>query len=388
MNNIKKIENNFYKIARVSMFAYWFPGIALLVMLYRCVGTRIFDNFFVLLLTLILCVLLSMCWLSLSFFLFSLARNLTWYYYGYKKCFWLCFPFVYSRQNGIHLLSNTLTYNSLLFDGIPEDFVVEQVEKYEAERNHMCAVCERNAMIVYSVLNVILAGIVVIDYSWILVLLAIWVQTIIMYIMDAPEYKGVYTKYMDYKSDDAIFYLAKAAAYQGMLEGNLRTELLVQAERSEAYTRFEFYLYKSLRVQCTYMALSGGVDKELFEYLENKDIISNVNVIVNATGQERLECLKVLADSAVLNDNQEQKDILYRNFVKLDMEFVQNTGETLFDIWRKMLRDETVDREINHKFDQTKQILSNSDIYNRKIYKEYDKTWKQLKKCLEKKNGK
>ena len=38
----------------------------------------------------------------------------------------------------------------------------------------------------------------------------------------------------------------------------------------------------------------------------------------------------------------------------------------------------------NHKYDQTKQILSDTDIYNRKIYREYNEAWQQLYRSLEK----
>lgn len=369
-------------MSKLNKYIYWLPGIALLIMAGKMWGDSLFEYFPIMLSICVLCVVINICWLCVSSFVFSLIRNITWRHYGYRKLFYLFFPFVYSKENGFHLLSTTLTYNSLLFDGIPEDFIMDQVDEYKAERNRICAVCERNAIIVYIIFNMILIGLLFIDYSWILVISTIWLQSFSLCIVDINEYKGIYTKYKDYQSNNAVFYLAKSAAYQGKLAGNLRKELFLQVETNEEYARFEFYLFKSLKVQCVHMAVRDGVDNELFHYIENKSVIHDVNIIMNATGQERLECLKILADSAVLNDNHEQKQILYQDFIKMDTNFVQNIGRTLFGIWEKMLRDEIVEEEINHKFDQTKQILSDIDIYNRKIYREYDNAWTQLNERL------
>ena len=88
-------------------------------------------------------------------------------------------------------------------------------------------------------------------------------------------------------------------------------------------------------------------------------------------------------DSAVLNKNQQQKQWLHQKFSKLDYEFVQNTGGGLLDIWRNMLVGQIPEGETNHKYDQSKQILSDTDIYNRKIYREYNEAWQQLYRCLQ-----
>lgn len=366
----------------LNILIHWLPGIALLIMAGNIWGPLLFESFPIMMFVCVICVVIDICWLCFSSFVFSCVRNITWRYYGYKDLFYLLFPFVYSKGNGFHLLSTTLTYNSLLFDSIPEDFIMDQVDEYRIERNKICAISERNAIIAFVILNLILVNLLFIDCSWVLVVATIWLRSFFLCIVDINEYKGLYTKYIDYKSNKVIFYLAKSAAYQGKLTGNLRKELFSQVESNEEYKRFEFYLYKSLKVQCMHMAVRGGIDNELFDYVENKSAIHDVNIITNATGQERLECLKILADSAVLNDNHEQKQILYKDFIEMDINFVQNIGKTLFGIWEKMLRDEIVEEEINHKFDQTKQILSDSDIYNRKIYRVYDDTWKQLHECL------
>lgn len=369
---------------KLNFFVHWLPGIALFLKIYNVLGERIFDNFFVVFLLCILCAGVGLCWVTFSFFVASLVRNITWQRMGYHQCFYIIFPFVYLKGEGFHLISTTLSYHCALFDSLPKDFVEQQSKDYNSNRNQLCVICERNAMIAYGAVNIILVGLLFLDFSWILVLLTIWLQATYMYIMDTPEHKGLYTKYKDYNNEKAIFYLAKSAAYQGKLYGELMNELLFQAKNNQEFVRFSLLFYKTLKAQCICSSIRGGIDDELFHYIEEENFLHHLQELTSFVGQEKLELLKIFVDSAVLNKNQQQKQWLHQKFSKLDYEFVQNIGDSLFDIWRNMLVGEIPKGVTNHKYDQTKQILSDTDIYNRKIYREYNEAWQQLYRSLEK----
>ena len=118
----------------MEFFVHWLPGIALFLKIYSVIGERIFDNFFVVFLVCILCAGVGLCWVTFSFFVASLVRNITWQRMGYHQCFYIIFPFVYLKGEGFHLISTTLSYHCALFDSLPKDFVESETAKYHMGR--------------------------------------------------------------------------------------------------------------------------------------------------------------------------------------------------------------------------------------------------------------
>ena len=144
--------------------------------------------------------------------------------------------------------------------------------------------------------------------------------------------------------------MARSAAYQGKLYGELMNELLFQAKNNQEFVRFSLLFYKTLKAQCICSSIRGGIDDELFHYIEEENILHHLQELTSFVGQEKLELLKIFVDSAVLNKNQQQKQWLHQKFSKLDYEFVQNIGDSLFDIWRNMLVGEIPKGVTNHKY--------------------------------------
>ena len=325
-----------------------------------------------------ICVLISGLWTSFTFMIYSAIKNICWHNCGYVKTKFICHPFVYSKTNGVHLLSTTLTYHSLLMDYFPDDFVEEQSKKYEEEKAQICIKCENCGITAQIMLQLMLVPLVFWNQLWILFILANGAELTGLYIMDDKNYKGILTKRKDYTKGNMIFYLARVAAYQGKLQGELCREFIEQAKNGNDRKRFELYQLKSIKAQSICSAACGKGENALFDYFYEYENLRELREITNEIGQEKLECLKIFADSVVLKKLRGRKRIILNQLEKISIYFQAGVQKDLCEIWIDMLKERKVCQTIDSRFDQTKQILSDTDIYNWKIYKEYSRAWEEL----------